>query len=175
MIRRQARHFVAIALPILAVLGVATAQAQDGSIKIAVVDIQVVVGQSTAGQELQQRLSQFQQAAQQELRQQAEAMQALGQQVASATDQAEAARLRKQYEDETLAAQRLRDDKQREGQKMQEEGLRAIEKEIAPIFEAVQASEGYDLILARTPGLTLMVSDRVDITQLVIDRYNAVE
>ena len=56
---------------------------------------------------------------------------------------------------------------------MQDEGLREIERNLAPVFRQIRDEQGYDVILALTPGIVLMVSERVDITQLVLDRYNA--
>ncbi len=81
--------------------------------------------------------------------------------------------LNKELEDATIALRRFRDDKQREGQKMQEEGLLNIEQVLQPIFAQVRDEMGFDLILNRVPGVVLMISERVDITPLMVERLNA--
>ncbi len=56
---------------------------------------------------------------------------------------------------------------------MQQEGLAGIERALGPIFQQVRDEQGWDLILARTPGLTLVVSQRVDLTEEILQRFNA--
>ena len=83
------------------------------------------------------------------------------------------AELNKELEDASIALRRYRDDKQREGQKMQEDGLIAIEEVLQPIFGQVRDEMGFDLILNRVPGVVLMISERVDITPLMVQRLNS--
>ena len=83
------------------------------------------------------------------------------------------AELNKELEDATIALRRYRDDKQREGQKMQEEGLLAIEEVLQPIFAQVRDEQGFDVILNRVPGVVLMISERVDITPLMVQQLNS--
>ncbi len=173
MIRTTARHLGALLLPTLVLLGAVGARAQDGPIKIAVVDIETIVSKSKAGMDLVEKLEAFRKSIEDELRAGVQRATDLRNQTEAATNPAEAARLKKLYDDEAIALQRKRDDKQRQGQKMQEEGLRAIERALGPIFSQVRDENGYDLILARTPGLVLMSSDRIDITQKVLDAYDA--
>lgn len=83
--------------------------------------------------------------------------------------------LNKELEDVGIALRRYRDDKQREGQKLQEEGLMGIEQMLQPVFEQAREELGLDLVINRVPGVVLMISDRVDITALMIERLNAAE
>lgn len=150
--------------------------AQEGGLKLAVVDVEAVVGQSTPGQELQARLQSFQQEISQELEtlnQKAREIRQRATDGANSLSEERLNELNKQYEDATIAVRRFRDDKQREGQKMQEEGLREIERLLEPVFAQVREETGYDLILNRVPGVVLMASERVDITALMIERFNA--
>ncbi|NNM29822.1 MAG: OmpH family outer membrane protein, partial [Akkermansiaceae bacterium] len=62
---------------------------------------------------------------------------------------------------------------QGEGQKMQTRGLQGIEAALGPVFEKLRKDGGYDLILNNTPGVVIMVGERVDITPLVIARTKA--
>jgi Skp family chaperone for outer membrane proteins len=160
----------------LTCLVAAPAFAQGDAAKIAVVDLDVVVAQSPAGKELNAKLEKFQQQVQAEI----DAMttrakdlrQRLTEGVNSLTEE-KLAELQKQFEDEGIKMKRLKDDKTREGQKMQNEGLRDIEKQLEPIFKQVRDEGGYDIILNRVPGMVIMASEKVDITQKVIDRLSA--
>lgn len=175
MIRSTARQLGALLVPALLLSGASAAPAQDGPIKIAVVDIEKVVTGSTAGQQLQKRLDDFRVVVEAELKTKADELDALRKRAEAATTLAEGDRLSRQLEQGVIDFDRLKADKQREGQKIQKDGLNSIEKALGPIFKQVRDEQGYDLILALTPGVILMSSQRVDITQLVIDRYNAAQ
>jgi outer membrane protein len=168
---------VALVLPAGALLEPADANAQEGPpVKIAVVDLDRLVAQSTAGQKLQARLEKFQQDTQAEAEALTEKAREIRQRIAEGANSLSEnalADLQKQYEDQTVAIRRLRDDKQREGQKIQQEGLREIERQLEPVFIQIRDQGGYDLILNNVPGVVVMAADRVDITQQAIDRFNA--
>ena len=164
-----------MALLILTV-GVTPLLAQEAPLKIAVVDLEAVVSQSKQGQDLQTRLESFQAQVQQEmttLNQQANDLRQRLADGANSLSETRLAELNKEYEDATIALRRFRDDKQREGQKMQEESLREIEDLLEPVFEQVRAEMGYDLILNNVPGVVLMAGERVDITAMMVERFNA--
>ena len=155
--------------------GTAPLQAQEAPIKIAIVDLEAVVGQSKQGQDLQARMESFQQQVQQEmttLNQQANELRQRLADGANSLSESRLAELNKEYEDATIALRRFRDDKQREGQKMQEERLREIEDLLEPVFEKVRDEMGFDLILNNVPGVVLMAGERVDITPMMIERFN---
>ena len=161
---------------VLTCLFAVPAMAQEAPVKIAVVDLDVVVAQSPAGKELNAKLEKFQQQVQAEIdvmtNRAKELRQRLADGVNSLTED-KLAELQKQFEDEGIKMKRLKDDKTREGQKMQNEGLRDIEKQLEPIFKQVRDEGGYDIILNRVPGVVVMASERVDLTQKVIDKLNA--
>jgi Skp family chaperone for outer membrane proteins len=150
--------------------------AQDAPLKIAVVDVEVLVAESPQGKALQERLAQFQSSTSTEMQRMQNDAQAIQQRIADGANSLSAERLaelNKELEDATIALRRYRDDKQREGQKMQEEGLLSIEEVLQPIFAEVRDEMGFDLILNRVPGVVLMISERVDITPLMVQRLNA--
>ena len=152
------------------------ALAQDATIKIVVVDLERVVGGSAAGQELQARLEKFQEEVKAEGVQKAEAARAIRQRMVEGVNsltEDKLTELQKQYEDATIDIRRFQDDKQREGQKMQAEGLREIERKLQPVFEQIRDEGGFDLILNNVAGVVVMASERVDITKQVIDKLNA--
>ncbi len=163
----------AVALVVTA--GTLSAQAA-APVKIAVVDLELVVAQSASGKALQAKLEQFQK----DVQTQAEQMQTKARDIqaqiangANTLSEDKLSQLQKELEDQGIAIRRLRDDKQREGQKMQTEGLRAIEGQLEPVFEAIQNENGYDLILNNVPGVVVMAKETVDITPMVVDRLNA--
>lgn len=158
--------------------GLAPAAAQQPQVKVAVVNVERIVGVSEAGKQLQQRLEAFQEQVRAELAQETDAARAIQQELVTKgnalSDEARS-ELEKRYEDKLIAIRRLRDDKQREGQKMQEEALKKIEQRLEPIFVEVRDEMDLDLILALTPGVVLMFNERIDLTDVIIERFNAAQ
>lgn len=150
------------------------AAAQD--IKIAVVDLDFVVAQSPAGKALGKQLEEFRKQAQAEVEGKQKTAVDLRNRIrdgVNSLSEDKLAELQKQYEDIMIQIRRIGDDKQREGQKMQDEGLKEIEKQLEPVFEKVRDDNGYDLILNRVPGVVVMAGERVDITKQVIEALQA--
>ena len=159
-----------------AVAGSSVVLAQETPTKIAVVDVEMVVAESVQGKALQRRLETFQSDIQAQLNSMQEEARAIQQRIADGSNTLSPERLsqlEKEFEDAGIAIRRFRDDKQREGQKLQDEGLREIEQVLQPVFEQVLDDMGLDLILNRVPGVVLLNSDRLDITTLMIERVGA--
>jgi outer membrane protein len=159
-----------------AALGTGAAAAQDGQVKIAVVNLDYVVANSPAGKALQAQLEAFRDSVQAEAETRAQTARDLRQRIAEGANtlsDEKLAELQRQYEDAQINIKRYQDDKQREGQKMQTDGLKKIEEELEPVFTKVRDEGGYDLILNNVPGVVVMASERIDITQRVIDRLKA--
>ncbi len=164
-----------ICLALVALTLPAAAQ-QNQPINIAVVDLDFVVAQSPAGQALGKKLEEFKKTAQAEVegkqKQAADLRNRIRDGVNSLSED-KLAELQKQLEDVAIEIRRFGDDKQREGQKMQDEGLRQIEKQLEPVFAKIRDDNGYDLILNRVPGVVVMAGERVDITKKVIEALQA--
>ncbi len=178
MLKSLVRAALAAALVLSA--GAAVAQeapaAQDRPVRVAVVDLDLLVARSTAGQELRNKLAEFEKQAKAEgekLAAEARDIRQLIADGANSLSEDRLAELQKDYEDKTIAIRRFQDDKQRQGQKMQDEGLKKIETDLRPIFDLVQEEGDYDLILNRVPGVVVMASERVDITARVLELYDA--
>jgi Skp family chaperone for outer membrane proteins len=121
-------------------------------------------------------LADFQAAIQAEGKALADAAQALRQRIADGANtlaEEKLTDLQKEYEDATIKIRRFQDDKNREGQKMQAEGLRVIESKLQPVFDAILEENDYDVILNHAPGIVVMINKRVDITQKVIAKLNS--
>lgn len=150
--------------------------AQETPLKIAVVDLELIVARSQAGQDLAGKLKSLQETAGAEMEGMQKAAVELRQRIADGANSLsddKLADMQKEYEDKMIEIRRFTDDKQREGQKMQQEGLAAIEKQLEPVFEKVRTDNGYDLILNRVPGVVVMAGERIDITKQVIDVLNS--
>lgn len=159
-----------------ALAGSSVVLAQEAPTKIAVVDVEMVVAESVQGKALQRRLETFQTDIQAQLNSMQEEARAIQQRIADGNNTLSPERLsqlEKEFEDAGIAIRRFRDDKQRQGQKLQDEGLREIEQVLQPVFEQVLDDMGLDLILNRVPGVVLLNSDRLDITTLMIERVGA--
>ncbi len=156
-------------------LPVPAADAQE-AIKIVVVDLERVVAQSAAGQALQASLAKFQERVKTEGEAKAAAARDIRQRIADGANslsEEKLNQLQKDYEDATIDIRRFQDDKQREGQKMQGEGLREIERQLQPVFEKIRDEGGYDLILNNVAGVVVMANEKVDITPMVVEQLNA--
>jgi outer membrane protein len=169
-------RLVLAAVLLTAALAAGAAAAQDGAAKIAVVNLDYVVANSPAGKALQAQLEAFRTSVQAEAEKRAETARDLRRRIAEGTNtlsEDKLAELQRQYEDAQIDIKRYQDDKQREGQKMQSDGLKKIEEELEPVFTKVRDEGGYDLILNNVPGVVVMTSERIEITQKVIDRLKA--
>ena len=91
----------------------------------------------------------------------------------STLPEAEVADLRRQAQQKSEALNRYQLEKNSEAQRMQAEGLKQIETQLEPIVQAIADEQGFDLILNAVPGVVVMASDRVDITEQVIARLRA--
>ena len=141
-----------------------------------VVDLQRVIFQSAAGKELQARMERFEAEVRSEIQSKIETAQAISKQAAElgstlSFDQRSA--LQQQYEDAQIDIRRFQDNKQREGRKLEAEGLKQIEKQLQPVFEKFRDELGYDLILNNVAGVVLMARGKVDITEQVIEKLNS--
>ena len=162
-----------LAISLLGGMAPQQALAQEEPLKIAVVNMDQVIAQSAAGSALNEKMKAFQEEAQGQVEDQQKRIQELRQKVSDGVnteDQAQLVNLQKQYEDATLQLRRFRDDKAREAQKIRAEGLQEIEKQFEPVFAAIQEEFDYDLILNQQSGVVLMVGEKINITQMVIDR-----
>lgn len=154
----------------------APAPAQDAPLKIAVVNVDRIAAQSPSGMALQARLQEFQQQLNQELLARQTAANEIQRRIAEAPDTmsvVERLALEREYQDALTAYQRFQQDKQREGQALQAEGLARVQAELQPVLVAIQEEQGFDLILNMNDNAIVLVSPRVNITQLVLDRLAA--
>lgn len=165
-----------MAAALAAVLFLAGAGSAAAQQKIVVVNLDYIVANAPAGKGLQAKLEKFQEEARAEVASKQEAAKAIRQRIADGVNslsEDKLAEMQQEFEAAQLAVKQLQENKQREGRKMQEEGLKEIEQQLGPIFEQVRDEGGYDLILNNVPGVVLMVGEGVDITQEVVDKLGS--
>lgn len=172
---RVAMMAVVVALGALTTPLVAQQAASDAPLKVGVLNLDAVALQSPAGQALQTEIVAFQENLTAEMQARQDAARAIEQQVATADtlDVETQRRLEREYQDALTDFQRFQQDKQQEAEALRSDGLARIQEEIAPVIEQIQVELGYDLVFNSTSTFIVIFSDRVDITQLVIDRLQA--
>ena len=144
-------------------------------VKIAVIDLDYVVANSPGGKRLQAQLESFQQQVQAQGDSMSQEASNKRQQLAEGAgnlSELQRNELQKQFEELAVEISRFRDDKQREGQKMQHEGLRQIEQQLEPVFKQFKDENGYDLMLNNVPGVVIMASDKVNVTEQLMQLLN---
>lgn len=179
VVRPRARPRLAAAALVAGIFAAVPAAAQeapDGTpIRIAVVNVEYVAVQSPAGRALQTQLTALQQEMATELQRLQGAVDEIEARIAAAdsltADQSRV--LEREYQDALTNIQRYQQDTQERAQTMRADGLARIQEEIGPIIEAIQGEQGIDLVLNSGNAAVVLFSDRVDITQTVLDRLQA--
>lgn len=166
---------------LLAVVVPATpAPAQQGpataGTRVAVVDTQRLLEESAAGRRALERLKGLFDEKQKEIAAHEQEITDLRTQLEAGSlslSEARQAELRSQIEDKLIALRRLRDDAQRELTQQQDRALQEIDRQIMPVIRQVAAESGYALIFRKYESGLLFAQDSVDITDRVLQRFNA--
>ncbi|MFV1986560.1 MAG: OmpH family outer membrane protein [Gemmatimonadota bacterium] len=148
---------------------------QETPIRIAVVDMDFIAVQSPAGKNLATEITELQNQYNIEMGSRQAVVDGIQARIAAvdSADVAEQRVLQREYQDAVTSFQRYQQDMRAQAQSFQNEGLTRVREEIGPALEAIMVEEGYDLILNTGNPAVVMSSDRVDITQLVLERLEA--
>ena len=177
--RGSARLLLALAMALAGTVpGALAAQAEaagETPLRIGVINVDAVALQSPAGQALQQELVAFQEEVLVDLLARQETVREIEARIAEADSLSVEERrvLERQYQDALTEFQRFQQDKQEEATVLQGEGQARIREEIGPVIAAIQSDLGYDLVLNSTSPIILFFSERIDLTQLAIERLEA--
>lgn len=154
----------------------ASPAAAQSDLKIAVIDVQKILTDSTSGQEVLKKLEQLR-AEKAELlagkKQELDEMRNRYEETRLTLAEDRIAEMEKDMEDLAIALRRAQDDAQRELEKRQREDFGRIEEAVMPIINAVGREFGYSLIFNKFQSGLVYADEAVDITDLVIERYNA--
>ncbi len=144
-------------------------------LKIGVIDLQAVVRKSEAGQEALKKLQEKFNVLKEKLQAQEQKLRKFKQDLEKkAPLLSEEARREKEREYQKMLReyQAAREDAQFEMKQEEEKALKPIMKDLEQVVKNLAEKEGYDLILEkRMPGL-YWASEKVDITDKVVELYN---
>lgn len=168
--------------PIRAILGLALLGllaipgAADAQVKIAVIESERIVTESTKGQAALEQLKQLREQKMAEARTIQNEINDLRKRLdegGNALSEDKQAELRKQYEDKVIAARRFQDDADRDLAKLRDETLAKIEKEVLQVIDQIGQEGDYTIILNKFQSGLVYADDAIDITDQVIQRFNA--
>lgn len=170
----RALALAALLVPLFAGLSASTGLAQEQ--KIAVIDVQRILEESVEGKKVIEELQKLQ-------TEKAAGLQSLKDQFDEAQRQYTDGRLtlssdkltemEKQLEDLTIQLRRMQDDAQRDLQKKQQDDFQKIEAQVMPIISTVGEELGYTLIFNKFQSGLVYAAEAVDITGIVVERFNA--
>jgi Skp family chaperone for outer membrane proteins len=163
----------------LLVAGPAAAQPGDssGANRVAVIDVQRLVLESAKGQAALERLRKLAEQKQGEadaIEQQVKDLQAQVQVGRGSLANDRLAALEKELEDKIIEYERFEDDAEREMKEEQAEAFGEIESEIMPIITRAGTELQYTLVFNKFSSGLLYAGEDVDITDLILERYNTV-
>ena len=149
------------------------ALAQDGPVRIAVVNMEAVIAETAAGKSMIEKLEAHNAQTQQDTAALRDSITELRKQIAEGVDTLDPAQLvnlRRQLDNAQRSLAELAQVRAREAAGIRQQSLSGLGEEVDPIFKAIQEEFDYDLILNQQSGVVMMVGDRINITQMVIDR-----
>lgn len=153
----------------------ATAFAQDEKPMVVIVDVDAVYLRCSMGQQLGAKLQQFQKDAEKEIQPKLDQGQEWQNKLNDAsTPAAERANLTRNLEELGTELKRYREDKTREAQQMEKDGLAQIEEKLKPVLTRLAKEKGWDVMLNRIPNLVIMAGPRADVTDIIIAEFNKV-
>lgn len=184
----KTRTWIALGLPVLVAATLVAAlpsgaqqpmpttrEAQASPLKIAVINGDRVIAESTVGKEVfdqAQRVADEWQARLEAAQQELDTMIRQGQEQAMTLNQAALNRLNTDIEERRVQLQRMQDDRNRELQRLQLTAQNQINAALVPAVERLAQQEGYDLILdSRITGM-LYFSNAIDVTERFLVMVN---
>ena len=149
--------------------------AQNTPARVAVVDVQKVLTQSTAGKAAYEKLKKMQEDRLDKAKQMDDEMKKLEtdlntKRISLAEDKL--AEMSKQLADKKIAMQRYAQDADREIGEARDKELQALQLKIEPVIDAIGKEMGLALIFNKFESGLVYASDAVEITDTVIKRFN---
>ncbi len=168
---------VMAALILLGGLGISsTAAAEDSSLKVGYVDLQKALTSVEEGKEARKRLKQDYQSKQQKLNQKQKEVKKLKkelqQQSAMLSEEAKRKK-QKKLQKKMQELQQTYMTLQRDLSKKEASETKEIFKEMRGIVEAIADEKGYDLVLEKKRSSVLYANDAMDLTDELIERFEA--
>lgn len=146
------------------------------STTVGVIDVQRLVLESAKGQAVLERLRNLTEQKQAEadaIQQEVRDLQAKVQAGRASLSEDRLAEVEKELEDKIIEYQRFEDDAERQMQEEQAGAFAEIEDEMMPIISKAGAELQYTLIFNKFSSGLLYAEEEVDITDVILERYNA--
>jgi outer membrane protein len=168
---------LALSAPLAAVAQqAAPAAAQQGPIRVAVIDTEKILLSSQAGKKALADLKKLQEQREAEARGKAQELKDLQTKISEgrlSLAQDKLADMTKQYEEKEIALRRFQDDATRELNKKRDEVLGAIDQRVMPVINQAGKELGYTLIFRKFESGLIYADEAVDITNQIIQRLDA--
>ena len=143
--------------------------------RVAIVDVQKVLGQSAAGKAAYERLKKMQEERIGKAQQMDEEIRKLDQDLNAkkiSLSEEKVSEMAKQISDKRIAMQRFAQDADREVSEARDKELLALENKIKPVIDAIGKEMGLAAIFNKFESGLVYASDAIDITDTVIKRFN---
>lgn len=156
----------------------AFAQSADTPTRIAVIDVNAVLTQSNAGKASYAKLKKVQDERVARAKAMDEEVRKLDQEIGAkriSLSEAKLAELQKQLADKRITMQRYAQEADREIGELRDRELQVLEQKIKPVIDALGAEMKLAAVFNKFESGLIYASDRIDITDAVIRRFNAVK
>ena len=150
--------------------------AQNAPARVAVIDVQKVLSQSTAGKAAFEKLKKIQDDRIEKARSMDESMKKLEAEIQTkriSLSEDKLTEMQKQLADKRIEIQRYAQDADREIGEARDRELQALEARIKPVIDAMGKEMGLAAIFNKFESGLVYAADAIDITDTVIQRFNA--
>lgn len=149
--------------------------AQTTPARVAVIDVQKVLTQSTAGKSAYEKLKKMQDDRMEKAKGMEEEMRKLDSDISTkrlSLSEDKLAEMQKTLADKRISMQRYAQDAEREIGEARDRELQALEAKIKPVIDALGKEMGLAAIFNKFESGLVYASDAIDITETVIKRFN---
>jgi outer membrane protein len=153
----------------------APAFAQSAPARVAVFNVQKVVAESNSGKAAYERLKKLQDERAARAQKMEEEIRAIETEVTTkrmSLSEERVAEMRKQFDDKRLQLQRFAQDADRELTEARDKSLADLERQLVPVISEIGKEMGFALIFNRMDSGIVFASDAVDITDVIIKKFN---
>ena len=143
--------------------------------RVAVIDVQKVLTQSDPGKAAFERLKKLQEERAGKIQAMNDELKNIEGQLTSKSmslSEDKIAQLRKQFDDKKIALQRYAQDAERELGEARDRSLQDMEKQIMPVINQLGKEMGFAMIFNKFEAGLVYASEAVDITDVVVKRFN---
>jgi outer membrane protein len=145
--------------------------------RVAVINVQKVLAESSAGKVALERLKKMQEDRVAKAKKMDEDVQALDNQINTkkmSLSEEKLAELTKDLSDKKISMQRYAQDADREVQEARDRSLQDLEKQIMPLINQIGKEMGFAAIFNKFESGLVYASDAIDITDMVVKRFNEI-